>query len=92
MGLQVQRKATTAGEKLTFKFEGKGNKFIVKNFTEGDIYVGTEEGMENTVKLPSLFFQVVEISKDLMENKTETDTLYVMPEKESEKGVEVQML
>ena len=44
MILKVMRKATTAGEELTFDFGYIGRKFLIKNLTEGDIYVGFSPG------------------------------------------------
>lgn len=81
--LYVARKKTVAGQQIVLKFEKKGNKFIVKNFTEGDIYVGIDGKKENAVRIASLFFQVI---------TTDTDTIYIDPDTTSEKGIEVQML
>lgn len=42
--IKVQRKATTANTELKIQFDNTGRKFLVKNFTEDDIYVGFKAG------------------------------------------------
>ena len=92
MNLQVKRQATVAGQQIQVTFSEKGNKILVKNFTDGDIYVGLEPGKQNTVKIPALYFQVIMIGEDLIANKTNIDTIYIIPDETSDKGIEVQML
>lgn len=44
--LKVQRKATAVNVdvELKFQFDNTGLEFLVKNFTEDDIYVGFKAG------------------------------------------------
>ena len=44
MILKVIRKVTTAGEEQAYDFDYIGRRFLVKNLTEGDIYVGFSPG------------------------------------------------
>ena len=44
MILKVQRKPTEAGVELQFNYDNPGLEFLVKNFSNGDIYVGFEPG------------------------------------------------
>lgn len=44
MILKVQRKPTEAGVELQFNYDNPGLEFLVKNFSNGDIYIGFEPG------------------------------------------------
>ena len=43
MDLKVQRKSVTSSQATQFLFDVKGTQYIVKNFTEGNIYVALKE-------------------------------------------------
>ena len=85
--LKVQRKPTEANTKLDFQFDNPGLEFLVKNFTDGDIYVGVEAIKERMILIPAETAQVVACMTTQGD-----DTLYVIPTITSEKGVEVQCL
>ena len=87
--LKVQRKSTEANTELQFQFDNLGLKFLVKNFTEGDIYVGflKETGKEDRVLIPENTAQV--ISGMTVRG---CSTVYILPTETSDKGVEVQCL
>lgn len=38
-----KRQSTTANEKITMEFDAKGIEYLVKNFTDDDIYVALGE-------------------------------------------------
>jgi hypothetical protein len=90
--LDVKRESTVAGELIKFQFKNKGNKVIIKNFTEGNLYVRIQSDSKEAVRIPPLFYQVLLIGEDLTRNKTNIDTVYVTPDKTSADGVEVQLL
>lgn len=50
--LNVQRKATAVNVELKFQFDNTGLEFLVKNFTEDDIYVGFKAGGEQREAYP----------------------------------------
>lgn len=54
--LQLVRKNITANEANKFEFEVEGFEFLVKNFTEGDIYVAYENTTDTSKmsKIPSM--------------------------------------
>lgn len=85
--LKVQRKPTEANLKLDFQFDNPGLEFLVKNFTDGDIYVGVEAIKERMILILAETAQVV-----VCMTTQGCDTLYVIPTAVSEKGVEVQCL
>ena len=39
----IKRQPTSSEKAMKFEFNTKGSKFLVKNFTDGDIYVGLGE-------------------------------------------------
>lgn len=88
--LIVQRKPTTAETKIEFQFNVMGLEFLVKNFTDSDIYVGFEDEKEKMVLIPAETAQVVASVTPTGHDRY--DTVYVIPTAVSEKGVEVQCL
>ena len=58
--IQVKRK-TLDGTITAFEFEDKCGKWLVKNFSESEIYVSTEADFvdEEAIKIPSLIGQEV---------------------------------
>lgn len=87
--MKVQRKPTEADTELQFQFNEPGVRFLVKNFTDDDIYVGVEAGTEkdNMILIPTEAAQVIPSADALG-----CDTVYVIPVSASDKGVEVQCL
>lgn len=87
--IKVQRKATTANAELKFQFDNTGLEFLVKNFTEDDIYVGFKAGesKEKRILIPAGTAQVVAGMAI-----RGSDTVYVLPMATHGKGVEVQCL
>ena len=86
---KMQRKAVTANTEYAFKFDVTGREFLVKNLTEGDVYVGFTKGENNSERLliPAGTAQVVTgmIIKG-------SDTIYIFSTVTHGKGVEVQCL
>lgn len=66
----------------------RGLRYLVKNFTEDDIYIGFTAGEDKTARalVPAETAQVFE------SQMITGDTMYVLPVATSEKGVEVQCL
>lgn len=91
MILKVMRKVTTAGEELVFDFGYIGRKFLIKNLTEGDIYVGFSPGGGGSeaemILIPEETAQVITSM-----SARGRDIVYVLPDESSERGVEVQLL
>lgn len=86
--MDVQRKPTIADTELEFSLSLQGLCYLVKNFTEDDIYIGFVAGEGKTTRalVPAETAQVFEgqmITGSIM---------YVLPLATSEKGVEVQCL
>lgn len=79
------RNPTTAEGTTVYEFEKQGYIFVIKNFTEGDIYVGPE-GSEKTggILIPAGTAQVITMGK--------TDKIQIIAESASDKGVEVQCI
>ena len=87
--LKVQRKPVTANTEISFKFDNVGREFLVKNLTEGDIFIGFKAGEDNTerILLPAATAQV--LSGMTVEG---CDTVYIYSTVTHAKGVEVQCL
>lgn len=86
--MDVQRKPTIADTELEFSLSLQGLCYLVKNFTEDDIYIGFVAGEGKTTRalVPAETAQIFEgqmIAGSIM---------YVLPAATSEKGVEVQCL
>lgn len=86
--MNVLRKPTTADTELEFPLTLRGLRYLVKNFTEDDIYIGFVAGEDKTTRalVPAETAQIFEgqmIAGSIM---------YVLPAATSEKGVEVQCL
>ena len=58
--LKIIRNTITANEANKFEFDVEGFEFLVKNFTEGDIYVAFENttDTDEMSKIPSMAGQV----------------------------------
>lgn len=78
----VVRKTLT-GESEAFTFEIKGHDFLVKNFTESDIFVNfdpiTVANEETSYKIPSMVAQLIDADNYLRYgvHTVKTDTIYV---------------
>lgn len=96
VSLNIQRLGTVAGTECKAVFERLGNKFIVKNFTEGDIYVSftTPVNKNESVLIRPDTYQNVMIGERFDYEKTVANTLYILPEVDAakENGVEIQLI
>lgn len=90
--MNIIRQPTKQGEKLTYKFPVKGSKFLVKNFTDGDIEVTFDSGDKTGILIPENAAQICIIGESSGWGLYVRDTLYITAKVESEKGVEVQCL
>lgn len=91
--MHVFRMATAENTNLKFEFPVEGNKFLVKNFTDGNIYVGLGEGTDKSkmVLIPSKTAEIVSNSERYADIHTE-HIVTVVPDTTSEEGVEVRCL
>lgn len=64
--MNIIRQPTKQGEKLTYKFPVKGSKFLVKNFTDGDIEVTFDSGDKTGILIPENAAQIVLLEKALV--------------------------
>lgn len=92
--LAVKRIGTEAGKEVEIEFTRFGNKFLVKNFTEGDIYVSFESPVNKaeSVLIRPDTYQNVMIGERFDYEKTASHTIYILPEESSEDGIEVQLI
>lgn len=86
----VKRKSCEAGEQTEFTFQQDGCQFLVKNFTESDIYVTLDKifSKDKAIKIPTMAYQIIASKydkKDLMTKK-----IIVLADEIGE--VEVQMI
>ncbi len=89
----IKRQPTSSEKAMKFEFNTKGSKFLVKNFTDGDIYVGLGESTEKEtmILIPAATSQICMI-QELGTPWSQTDVVTIIPTATSEKGVEVQCL
>ena len=80
----------TAEETLIFEFETASSEFLVKNFTDGDIYASLERDAtkEQSVLIPAQTAQVLQYGS----YGGKSNIVQIIPTATSEKGVEVQCL
>lgn len=92
--LAVKRISTAAGKEVSVGFTRIGNKFLVKNFSEGDIYVAfsTPVDRDASILIRPDTYQNVMIGERFDYDKTAVHTIYILPEADSENGVEVQLI
>ena len=85
------RAATTSEQALVLEFVYEGKEFLVKNFTEGDVYVALKEGAtkEESALIPAQTAQTVIRNKNYYAG---SNIVQIIPTATSEKGVEVQCL
>ena len=86
------RQPTVAGETMKLEFDVSGIKYLVKNFTAGDIYVamGETSDKEDCILIPAETSQVVTPYDGVYIHGSNIIT--IIPEETSERGVEVQCL
>ena len=86
------RAATTSEQALVLEFAYEGKEFLVKNFTDGDVYVALKEGAtkEESALIPA------QTAQTIVRNKSDyyagSNLVQIIPTVTSEKGVEVQCL
>lgn len=91
--LRLIRKAVTANAPVIFEFEAPGICFLIKNLTEGDIYVALKSSAtkEESALIPRDCAQVLEARRGAGSVDT-TKIVQVIADTSSEKGVEVQCI
>lgn len=86
------RAATTSEQALVLEFAYEGKEFLVKNFTDGDVYVALKERAtkEESALIPA------QTAQTIVRNKSDyyagSNLVQIIPTATSEKGVEVQCL
>lgn len=86
--MRVQRKAVTANTAVSFVFGSVGSRFLVKNFTSGDITVGI---LGQEVMIPGNCAQLI-VTRLEPPITDLTDTLTVTAAVTDSTGVEIQCL
>lgn len=81
----------TAEETLIFEFEVSSSEFLVKNFTDGDIYASLERDAtkEQSVLIPAQTAQRLQYGSY---GGGKSNLVQIIPTATNEKGVEVQCL
>lgn len=89
--MRLIRKECNANEVTKYEFDIKGWDFLVKNFTEGNIYVSLEGDTDKNVmiKLPTLASQICTINT-VADSSCDADCVNVIVESTGE--VEIQMI
>lgn len=87
MELSIERK-TLSGSKTSFVFDYKRPRFVVKNFTDSDVYVSFSQSAtdDKSIKIPSGMGQICMVTDE--DHGIGIDTVYVKGTGE----VEVQQL
>lgn len=86
------RTATTSEQPLILEFAHEGKEYLVKNFTDGDVYVALKESAtkEESALIPA------QMAQTIVRNKggyyAGSNIVQIIPTATSEKGVEVQCL
>ncbi len=85
------RAATTSEQELILEFAHEGKEYLVKNFTDGDVYVALKESAtkEESALIPAQTAQTVIRNKNYYAG---SNLVQIIPTATSEKGVEVQCL
>lgn len=91
--MNIIRNPTTAQGTIIFEFDTTGYEFLVKNFTDGDVYASPREGAtkENSVLIPAGCAQVLLINIHTS-NDSGSSVVQIIADAASEKGVEVQCI
>ena len=87
-----KRQETIANTAIQMEFEVLGIEYLVKNFTDGDVYIafGKETNKKNCLLIPAECSQIVTVCKNDFASGNKTIT--IIPESTSEKGMELQCL
>lgn len=78
--IDVVRKSCTAGTVTRFQLKSAATRFLVKNFTDGDIDVSADYTFDNneSVRIAAGMYQLIEINTDPVDLVTAaTDTIVV---------------
>ena len=94
MEIIFTRQSTTANMPIKMEFDVPGTEYLVKNFTDGDIYVALKEESDKSkcVLIPSECSQIVIAGDESYVSSDGKGIVTIIPEMASEKGVEVQCL
>ncbi len=89
-----KRQATSANTPIKLEFDVAGIEYLVKNFTQGDIYVALEEtsNKNDCLLIPVECAQVITARADTNYLSTMKGIMTIIPEETDERGVEVQCL
>lgn len=90
--LKVIRQATVADTKLTYSFDVRGFRFLVKNFTSGNVYVSLdpdEADINKMILIPKKVAQLVLVS-EIPNYENGAQEIYVTPATSHPDGVEIQ--
>ena len=90
--MKIIRNPTAAGTTM-FEFDVEGHRFLVKNFTDGDVYASLKEGAtkEESALIPAGTAQVLVKNEFDMFNAI-TNKVQIIADSASDKGVEVQCI
>lgn len=88
--VKVMRQPTSEAT-LIFEFDTASSEFLVKNFTDGDVYASLEKDAtkEQSVLIPAQTAQVLQYGTY---GGGKSNIVQIIPTATSEKGVEVQCL
>lgn len=91
--MKIIRNPTTADGTVTYNFDVAGYRFLIKNFTDGDIYAALKTGATKaeSALIPSGCAQIL-VANDFDKYAERTDTVQVIADTASDKGVEVQCI
>lgn len=89
-----KRQATTANTPINLEFDVVGIEYLVKNFTQGDIYVALEKttNKDDCLLIPSECAQVIAARLDTNYLQTLKGIMTIIPDETDKRGVEVQCL
>lgn len=90
--MKIIRNPTVAGT-MMFEFDVKGYRFLVKNFTDGDVYASLKEGAtkEESALIPAGAAQVL-VKNEFDPFNAITNKVQIIADTASGKGVEVQCI
>lgn len=78
--IDVMRKSCTAGTEMRFQLKSAATRFLVKNFTDGniDVCAGYTFDSNESVRIAAGMYQVIEINMDPVDLVTaSTDTVII---------------
>lgn len=90
--MKIIRNSTTNGASL-FEFDVQGYRYLVKNYTAGDVYasLGTGAAKEESILIPAGCAQVL-LSNELGSYEAASSVVQIIADEADEKGVEVQCI